>query len=275
MSIMQTQTKEVDASMFRAQFGEDRILAESYSGKTSGYFVEVGANDGVENSNTFYFEQLGWTGLLIEADPDLARVCEDARPGSVIVNCAVVPPNSPAIVTFEISEDIKALSSLSLDENALKNIEHYTGDRKIRRVSVPGKTLDAILEEQDGSQIDFMTIDVEGHEWGVLQGFTLSRWQPKVVLIERNQLLPDKRIMRYMHRNNYVFRLTTGVNDWFYLSLPGSARKASYRMWLLRTFYLPKFLLHYRMILKPLLVNMGVYYALKTLVKGGSSGDRN
>ena len=57
---------------FRAQNGEDRWLDTYFQGKREGYFVEVGAYDGVDLSNTYHFEQIGWHGVLVEPDPDNA-----------------------------------------------------------------------------------------------------------------------------------------------------------------------------------------------------------
>lgn len=237
----------VAISSFKAQHGEDRLLATCFGHKPHGYFVEVGAYDGVNMSNSYYFEQIGWTGLLIEADPDLADQCAGSRPASITVNCAVVPPGMPLTTTFRVVEGvegweiIKGLSSLSLSESVIKKHAHLV--KGSREISVPAKTLDTILEENNASAIDFVTIDVEGHEWGVLQGFTLSRWKPQVVLIERNSHLPDMKLMRHMHGNHYIFcRTTGGVNDWFERVQPGVSSSPAYlgRLWL--SFYLPKYL---------------------------------
>src|SRR5262245_59004648 len=56
-----------------------------------GIFVEAGANDGLRQSNTLYFEKYrGWTGLLVEPVPELAERCRRNRPGCVVENCALV-----------------------------------------------------------------------------------------------------------------------------------------------------------------------------------------
>ena len=56
----------------------DEILA-----KRGGFFVEAGANDGYRQSNTYLLERArGWTGILVEAIPDLARRCARERPRS-------------------------------------------------------------------------------------------------------------------------------------------------------------------------------------------------
>jgi Methyltransferase FkbM domain len=59
-----------------------------------GFFVEVGANDGVSQSNTAYYERyLGWQGILIEPVPELAARCRMNRPNAIVEQCALVPFN--------------------------------------------------------------------------------------------------------------------------------------------------------------------------------------
>jgi hypothetical protein len=73
---------------YRSQNGEDRWLDAHFGAKRAGFFVEVGAYDGVNLSNTYHFEQCGWTGVLVEPDPDMAERCRRDRPRSVTFQCA-------------------------------------------------------------------------------------------------------------------------------------------------------------------------------------------
>ena len=236
---LKSKTSENAEKIYRAQFGEDRILADEIP-RTDGFYIEVGAYNGVDMSNTFYFESIGWRGILVEADPELAAQCRVSRSDAIVENCAVVPPNSPDTVTFEITPQARDHSSLSLDHTHQKKLNWLTGGMQVEKITVPALTLNAILQKHSVERIDFITIDVEGHEWGVLRGFSIRKWRPGAVLIERNTPLPDGRIMRYMHRNGYCFRRTTGVNDWFYPSPAGHSKSPAYRFWLFRVFYAPK-----------------------------------
>ena len=191
------------------QHGEDRILADVL-GKQAGLFVEVGAADGVVGSNTLAFEQLGWTGVLVEADPTAAEQCRQART-SPVVECAVVAPGSPSLATFTRVPQIQQLSGLRPGREVLRR----HGINHVEKVLVACRTLDQVLHDTiRGQSPDFVTIDVEGHEWPVLKGFSLDVWRPAVVLVERN-FYPDWRILLHMHRYGYAYTRTTGVNDWF------------------------------------------------------------
>lgn len=231
---------------YRAQFGEDRLLAEHFGARNTGFYVEVGAYDGEDMSNTYFFESIGWCGILIEADPALAEKCRAVRPRSQVVNCAAVAPGSDTEVTFQVSEDCKGLSSLVLDEDHLQRIQTFTGALKVSNIKVPARTLDSILEEHGVKEINFMTIDVEGFEWEVLQGCALERWRPEILLLERNALFPDERIMKLLEGADYTHLRTTGVNDWFLRSPVGSARALSYRARMFITYYVPKYATAFR-----------------------------
>lgn len=73
-----------------AQFREDVNVLEFFGKGYRGRVVDVGANDGVEGSNSRLLELHGWVGLLVEPSPKLAAACRRSRPRSVIVNKAAV-----------------------------------------------------------------------------------------------------------------------------------------------------------------------------------------
>jgi FkbM family methyltransferase len=233
-TLAQTQEK---IELYKAQFGEDRLLEKFFAGKQDGCYVEVGACDGVYASNTFYFEQIGWHGLLIEAVPELAEACRVNRPNSKTICCVVSSPDAPPQVEFEVVEGWEALSSLSVCRERL-----YSYQPNIRKISVPTRTLDSILEDSGLDQIDFVTIDVEGYEHSVLAGFTIGRWRPQVVILESWQPLPDRKIMHYMHENSYKYwRTTGGINHWYLRCASGAAHKLGYRLQLFATLYVSSY----------------------------------
>jgi FkbM family methyltransferase len=225
---------------YKSQSGEDRLLEGLFRHKKTGFYVEVGAFDGIEMSNSVRFEELGWQGILVEADPELAEECRRNRPKAIVENCAAVSPAQRGSMTFEVVKNNRGLSSLGLNSADLDRVRAWTGGEEVERIAVAARTMDEILESHDVGEIDFVTIDVEGYEWDVLQGFKLSRWRPQVIILERNRTLPDSRIMRRLHSEGYRYTRTTGVNDWFQRGDGGKPGPA-YHMWLGLTYYFPKF----------------------------------
>jgi hypothetical protein len=80
-------------------------------------------------------------------------------------------------------------------------------------IDVPTRTLDQILIDAGAQNIDFISIDVEGHELEVLDGFDLKRWRPRLILIE--DLLLHLRLHRYLMRRGYRWLRRTGINNWY------------------------------------------------------------
>ncbi len=86
--------------------------------------------------------------------------------------------------------------------------------RKDSMIDVPVRTLDDILEEANApAPIDLMSIDVESHEIEVLNGVTLSRWRPRLILIE--DLALNLRIHRLLRSRGYKWVRRTGLNSWY------------------------------------------------------------
>jgi FkbM family methyltransferase len=203
-----------NSSAFYSQFDEDRILARIFAGKSDGVCVEVGANDGVNGSTTLYFEKQGWRCVLIEPNPALCAEIREKR-SALLFECAASDRSGTA--TLHIAEGAWRADGMS-------TISARSGDReRIRRqgfstrpVDVPTLTLDEILgKAQLGGQIDFVTIDVEGHEHEVLQGFSLERWKPTILILEDNSNTEDQTVVRHLAELGYEPFLRTGVNDWF------------------------------------------------------------
>jgi FkbM family methyltransferase len=240
---------------FQAQFGEDRLLFKHFAKKRDGYYVEVGGCDGVYASNSYFFEKIGWHGVLVEPIPEMAEKCRLARPGSQVFCCAAVAPGSPEYIDFEVVPNYTALSAQHLHR------ERWQGQEPpVEKISVRTMTLDQILEKAQLPHIDFLTIDVEGQEWEVLQGFTIDRWRPKLVILERWSEVPDERMMQYMHRNSYYYlRTTGGLNDWFCLSSPQYASSPVYRLRLIVCHYVPSYAIYFlRRTAKAILTKLGL-----------------
>jgi FkbM family methyltransferase len=193
-----------------AQFGEDRILAEIFADRAEGRCVEVGANDGRTGSASYLFEQRGWQCLLVEPIPALAQEIRKHR-ACTVVNCAA--SSSAGEAKFFVAEGVEAVSGLDLTPERLEWAQRVGGT--IREITVRTATLDSLLEDAGFSDLDFVTIDVEGHELAVLEGFDLDTYRPRVVILEDNSVEGDVRVARHMADHGYVHFRRTGVNEWY------------------------------------------------------------
>jgi FkbM family methyltransferase len=192
------------------QFGEDRILEDIFGDRAHGYCVEVGAHDGRTGSASYLFEQKGWQCLLVEPIPALVDEIRKHR-ACMVVNCAASSTEGEA--TFFVAENVEPMSTLDLTPDRLDWIRRAGGD--VTQITVRTATLDSLLEEADFPEIQFLTIDVEGHEMAVLEGFTLEAHKPRIVIIEDNSVAGDRLVARYMSERGYVHFRRTGVNEWY------------------------------------------------------------
>ncbi len=220
--------------LFKAQFGEDRILWQVFRQRLSGYFIEVGAFDGVTLSNTFFLEQMGWTGLLIEPIAQLAQNAAAARPRSHVINTAVSKRGSSGTTKFTVAQNVPVLSFLTAEPDHVARCQREGAT--LVEIEVPITTLDTILTderrsappghgpwvENDGWRIDLVSIDTEGCELDVLDGFDLERFAPKVLVIENDRPSGDK-VALYLGERGYHKFHRQKIND-FYVRADGSCQ---------------------------------------------------
>lgn len=208
---------------------EMRLVA-AFFGSVKGYFVEVGANDPRERSQTWLLEQSGWTGVLIEPQPDLAAELRARRSSKVFAFACSSPENAGRELPLHVAGPLSSLDRRRMAPGATPE----------RIINVPIRTLDSILAEAGTpTNFDFLSIDVEGHEIEVLRGFDIARWRPQLVLLEdhvadlskhRYLIAAGYRIIRRYENNGwYVPRESAAIRQWsdhwevlrkYYLALP-------------------------------------------------------
>jgi len=186
-----------------SQFGEDVQLWEAFGRRNDGFFVEVGANHPTQLSQTWLFEQQGWSGILVEPLAAKCALLRSARPHSRVVETAVGAPEQRGRAVFTIAAGDDMLSGFNLNE----------GVAPARSVEVEVRTLDDVLAEAGAPKIDLLSIDVEGAELDVLRGFDLQRHQPAVLLLEDH--LQRLSVHRHVVRQGYKLVRRTGCNNWY------------------------------------------------------------
>ena len=183
--------------------GETGLVREFFGART-GYFVDVGANQPDDESQTLHLEKLGWTGVLIEPQPDLAEELRRCSQAKVYAVACSAPENAGQSMRLQVAGKYSSLNSELVDLLATPS----------RTIDVPVKTLDQVLlDAQAPSPIDFLSIDVERHELEVVRGFDFERWRPRLILIEGHVL--DLRLHDYLVSHDYRWIRLTGLNGWY------------------------------------------------------------
>lgn len=176
---------------YYSQKGQDKFVNEViFKNKKNGFFVEIGANDGISFSNTYYFEKnLNWSGICVEPYPDLFTKLKKNR-NCYLENCCIsdaVGIKNFLKCTGYITEMYSGLLD-KYDERHLqridKEIAEYGGSKEILAVST--NRLDDILEKYKISTIDLISIDTEGGEFDILKSINFSKYKINVIIIENN-----------------------------------------------------------------------------------------
>lgn len=183
---------------------EQQLSREFFFDTPNGFFVDVGANDPIEGSQTWHLEQKGWRGVLVEPQPRLVRKLKEQRRALVFACACSSPQNAGKTLPFQLAG---VHSSLHLDF-------FVAGMRKEQIIEVTVRTLDDILIEAKAPvPIDLLSIDVESHEVDVLSGFTFERWQPRLICIEDHVL--NLRLHEVLQSHGYKWVRRTGLNAWY------------------------------------------------------------
>ena len=173
---------------YYSQYGEDYLLWKLFDCKETGIYVDVGAFDGVYQSNTFSFEQQGWSGICIEPHPRYFQLCEQARSQATCLNVACVSDDDVHSIEFH-SEELGLFSGIRGDREEVVRLRYEKLGRSFKgfdRITVLASTLNTILIRNlpPETEIDFISIDVEGTELEVLRGLDLSRFRPSVIVVD-------------------------------------------------------------------------------------------
>jgi FkbM family methyltransferase len=188
-----------------AQWGEDKLVWDYFHRKPHGFFIEVGANDPINLSQTYLLEQNGWEGILVEPQADCCHRLRQVRPRSRIIQGACGAPARKGKVSFRIatSHDRSLLATQTPDEDVT-----FTGTVEVDLI-----TLDELLAECGNLEPDFVSIDVEGSELEVLKGFNLAKHHPGLLVVEDH--VEHLRLHSYLRAQGYKLVKRTGSNNWY------------------------------------------------------------
>lgn len=185
---------------FYSQFNEDRFLVANEQLPEKGVFIDVGAGDPEQFSNSKYFEDKGWDVLCIE--PDQRFYDKLAKTRKNVENIAI--GKCTGNISFWIAEDFGLSTTTPLD--GIKYIE----EKKVHCI-----TLDELLLLDEIDHIDILSVDTEGSELTVLDSLSLETYKPTYIIVEFLTVgLPprDEEIKVYFSNRPYELLLKTEAN---------------------------------------------------------------
>jgi FkbM family methyltransferase len=197
-----------------AQNREDVLLNRVFREVKQGFYVDVGAHDPVTCSVTKHFYDKGWRGINLEPGTIYERLAA-ARPRDINLPVAATDGDGP--VTFHECVNDPGLSTL--ESNLLETARPFA--REVVARTVPALTLRSVLQRHlpAGMVIDFLSVDVEGHELAVLSGNDWEQFRPRVLVIEAtlpySNTLCHEKWEHVLTSARYQFAAFDGLNRYY------------------------------------------------------------
>jgi len=195
--------------MFHSQYKQDKYLENNiFKGYKNGFYVDVGAYDGVSINNTLYFEKNNnWTGINIEPNKKIFDRLVINRPNNINLNYAVC--NNDGETEFlcntgytEMISGIKA----TFDSRHMKRLENenkkFNSTTEVMKVNT--KKLETICNENNITHINYLSIDVEGAEFEVIKSIHFDKVFIDVIGFENNYNDTSIHIVKYLQDKNFV-----------------------------------------------------------------------
>jgi FkbM family methyltransferase len=171
---------------FFAQAGEDAILYGIFNKKMQngekGFFVDIGAFHPIIHSNTFRFYLSGWRGINIDACPGSMDLFNKLRPQDINLEIGIGPIKGKSkYYLLDEKSTMNSFSKQNLDSHGM-----LEGVKK--ELLLEMTTLEDILDTYSNnfSEIDFLSVDVEGLDYEVLKSNNWNKYKPKVIVVEIN-----------------------------------------------------------------------------------------
>lgn len=191
-----------------SQIGQDLFALISSNFKTEGFFIEVGATDGVELSNTLILEkEFSWGGILVEPGRNWQPALKKNR--SARIDSRAVWKNSGQNLPFIEASVLSSLKNIQANDGHQRSGKEY----QVETVS-PG---DLLRDHAAPATVDFLSIDTEGSELTILESFPFDSYRVNTICVEHNFTPREKDIESLLESKGFVrvLRDTSSIDCWF------------------------------------------------------------
>lgn len=200
---------------YMGQMGQDKFLDKIvFKGHTAGVFVDVGAHDGKSLSNTYFFEKArGWTGLCIEPNKRCFEILEKERSAQCL-NLAI--DRTPGTKVFLKGTGAVEMLCGIMEHIDPRHFQRIMNDAKehnatVEMEEVSTQPLSELFEKSNIKHVNYLSVDVEGAEFAVLDSIDFSKVFIDVIEVECNFTDQEASFKQYMSARGYELLL---VLDW-------------------------------------------------------------
>jgi FkbM family methyltransferase len=184
-----------------SESGFDKIIYNNFFNSIdSGTLVEVGAGHPVEISTSLFYKERGWRTISIDPNPKFVKLHKEAGREIYEYACGYEDKDD---VNFYVYADGNEMSYSSLGAK-YRNVNYY-------EIKVRVRTLNSILDNLNITKLDIVTIDTEGWEIEVMQGFDTNKYSPEVIVLEN--IYNNSNYHNYMNDIGYTLYQRIAINE--------------------------------------------------------------
>jgi hypothetical protein len=167
-----------------SQEGEDIIISK-YFPNSEGFYIDIGAFRPIRYSNSYLFSKKGWMGINIDATPGTMKDFTKIRPRDININ-RLIAREKQDMTFFQFDRP----EFNTINENNAFVAQNKYGAKLINQTLIESVTLEEVLDLHMpiNTQIDFMSVDVEGSDLEVLYSNNWEKYKPKMIIIESMDL---------------------------------------------------------------------------------------
>lgn len=192
-----------------SQLGEEKIILDLFDNNFKGKFVDLGCFHPTRHNNTFELYKKGWRGINVDLNPFTIELFNFFRPKDININTAISNKNEE-VELYYINE---FNTQNTLDKNHLEFLKshHNVSQKQIIKKKIYTEKLENILKKYNFKQIDFLNIDIEGHELKILENFDFENTYVKTIcveMIDHNEKSKEKnhKIRQILNKNFYLLK---------------------------------------------------------------------
>ena len=195
--------------MFHSQDKQDEYLENNiFKGYKNGFYMDIGAHDGITINNTLYFEEYNnWTGVNVEPIEKIYNKLVMNRLNDININCAICNNDGIAefILNIGYTEMISGLKN-NYDPRHFERLEKENKEMnsKTEIISVNTRKVETICDKYNITHINYLSIDVEGAEFDVIKSINFDKVFIDVIGFENNYNDISVEIIKYLETFNYI-----------------------------------------------------------------------
>ena len=198
-----------------SQFGEEKFILSFFEKRYKGKFVDIGCFHPTRHNNTYAMYKRGWHGINIDLNPLTIELFIFARGKDININAAISDIEESKKLYF--MDELNTQNTLEANHLLFLKNEHNIKDEEISQQEIKTKRLDKILDNYNYNDIDFMNIDVEGHELNILNSIDFLKYKIKFICIEMidhndQAKLINEKLNEILKRNGYILEKKIDFN---------------------------------------------------------------